>query len=214
VKGSALIVSCLLAVSTHAAIVQFQDLNTIINPELATTFSSLPRGLYYDSSISIDGFEITQAGSTVPYIYTGGNPGRTGTGRAWYPNGGSAGYTEIALTSGAEFGDLSLAVGSGNFYYPYLAYELLNNGVSIQSGTIEGHQAPYHWLSVLGGGFDTIRLRDGNSINIAIGDDSTNALAIDSIYMRNNVSVAETTSLLLLGIGLMAMSLRRKPKAA
>jgi hypothetical protein len=132
-----------------------------------------------------DGFSIQQVNGQLNDLWTTYNPGG-GDGKGWYPNGGDFGYTQIALQSGQDFESASLFVGSGSFIF--LAYELLNNSTSVASGTLSGHTRPFQWLSITGGGFDTIRLRDGGVSSISVLDGNDNSLAFDKI----NATVQQT----------------------
>lgn len=191
--------------------VMFVAANPISTTVFATEFSTLPAFLVGPQSF--DGFTFKQSAiSSVVTVYDAGG----GDGKGWYPNGGDLGYTEITLTSGGDFDDVGLFVGSGNLSHSFLAYELLNNNSIVSAGTLAGHQVPFHWLSITGGGFDTIRLRDGNSSSIFVGDGTHNALAFDKVFVGASATVPEPTSFAVWGIGALGCCLvaRRKKKLA
>lgn len=201
--------------SANAALIQFESSNVVTVPELSTSFSLLPSGSGISDPQSLDGFTFDQINGDLNGLWTTYNPGGTGSGKGWYPNGGDFGYTEISLTSGLDFGDVSMFLGSGNGGHRYLAYDLLNDNVSILSGVLSGHQVNFHWLSITGGGFDTIRLRDGSNSSLTVGDGTHNALAFDSVYATAAAaSVPEPASIVLLGLSLLGLSFSRKKKAA
>jgi hypothetical protein len=135
-----------------------------------------------------DGFSIQQVNGQLNDLWTTHSPGG-GDGKGWYPSGGDFGYTQIALQSGQNFESASLFVGTGlGSGSWFLAYELLNNSTSVASGTLSGHTRPFHWLSITGGGFDTIRLRDGRVSSISFLDSNQNGLSFDKI----NATVGQT----------------------
>lgn len=203
---------CLLPQLIQAApVVQFVGANPVGSPTWSTTFSPLPATVSLSSPQSFDGFTFNQVNGNVNGIWTTYNPGG-GAIPGWYPNGGDFGYTQITLTGGGDFGDVGVFVGSGNGSHAFLAYELLDNGVVVSAGTLAGHQVPYHWLSITGGGFDTIRLRDGNNIGIFVGNGTHNALAFDQVF-ATAAAVPEPMSLTIWSIvGAVGgvMSLRRR----
>ena len=212
-KKIACFLACLSAGFAGATAIQFEPANTVTAAGFSTTFASLPMTSSLSGLQSVDGFTFDQKDSSSNGIWTGYNPGGTGNGHGWYPNGGDFGYTEISLTGGQDFGDVSLFVGSGNSLLTYLAYELLDDGVSVLSGVLPGHQKSFHWLSISGGGFDTIRLRDGQDAGIKVGDGSFNGLAFDSVYATTTATVPEPASITVLALGLAGIRLARKRKA-
>jgi hypothetical protein len=164
-----------------------------------------------------DGFSMQQVNGRPNGIWTTYNSGG-GDGKGWYPNGGDFGYTQISLQNGQTFDSASLFVGSGfgtgSFF---LAYELLNNSTSVASGVLSGHTIPFQWLSITGGGFDTIRLRDGYVSSISFLDGNPNALAFDKINAtveQTAQSVPEPFTIIgtLIG-GTAALRMRKKLKA-
>ncbi len=195
--------------AAQAVVIQFQGGNPVAGADAFTDFSTLtPTGGLSDP-MTFDGFTLDQVNGDTNGIWTTYNPGG-GTGLGWYPNGGDSGYTQIVLASGADFVDVGLFVGSGNGGHNYLAYQLLNNGIQIAAGVLSGHQTPFHWLAITGGGFDTINLRDGNNGSIAIGDGSHNALAFDKIA----ATVPAPLTLSLFAIGLLGLARVRKARSA
>lgn len=190
-----------------ATTITFVSSNPISSPDYSTQFTGLPDawGDLPDPQ-AIDGFTLDQINGDLNGIWTTYNPGN-GDGKGWYPNGGDAGYTEITLTGGGDFQDVALFVGSGfgSDSSLWLAYELLDGGTSVMSGVLSGQTPAYQWLSIEGGGYDTIRLRDGQSSSISIGDGSLNALALDAIYATSPVPDSGST-LALLGGALAALA--------
>lgn len=200
----------------NAISVGFVPSNPITTPDFVTEFTPLPSGgsLPYPTT-PFDGFSVQQINGQPNDLWTTYNPGG-GDGKGWYPNGADLGYTQISLQSGQNFDSASLFVGSGGSR-PFLAYELLDNSTSVASGVLSGHTTAFHWLSITGGGFDTIRLRDGLSSSISVLDGGDNALAFDKI----NATVGQTSQPVpepftivgtLIG-GTAALRMRRKLKA-
>lgn len=195
--------------SVSAVTVSFVGANPVGSPDASTEFNGLLPTLT-SAPQTVDDFIFAQPfGDGGTDIWTTFNPGG-GNGKGWYPNGGDSGYTEITLTAGGNFGDVALFVGSGNGGHGFLAYDILSGGTSVAAGVLSGHTFGFHWLSIAGGGFDKIRLRDGNNAGISVGDGSHNALAFDKVYATTDVPEG-STSLLLLGLGLAALvAVRRR----
>jgi hypothetical protein len=102
--------------------------------------------------------------------------------KAWYPSGGDSGYTKITKQDSSDFVNMGLLIGSGygaNDPMTYV-YDVLNNGVSVLSGTLF-RNTPQNYLGFSGGGFDEVRIGAyyGNNPNQTLN--GYQALAIDSI---------------------------------
>lgn len=196
-----------------AAAIQWETADILTNPEYATDFSSFPSSSSLAGFQTLDGFTIEQVNGQSNDIWTTYNPGGAGTGRGWYPNGGDNGFTEIRLANGDDFTDVSLFVGSGNGSHDTLIYELLNDTVSVLAGALAGHTTSFQWLSITGGGFDTIRLRDYSMGTATVSDGNHNALAFDRMR-AGSTGVPEPMGLALIGIGLAATGVMRARRAA
>jgi hypothetical protein len=205
-----------------SATVSFVSANPISNPDSIIDFTSLPDTNVSGSPKNFGGLTIEQVqGDPGNSIYTTipafpattqasvffGNVDR----KIWYPAGGDLGYTKITLTHGDEFGDMGLFVSSGGAY-PYLAYQLLNDGFSVGSGVLSGHVGRFHWLSILGGGFDTLYLKDGLNNTISFTASHLNALALDTILVDQPTAVPVPGAVWLMGSGLLGLlRLKRRP---
>lgn len=92
-------------------------------------------------------------------IWTASNLGNGDA--SWYPDGGDDGYTRITRTLGQAFGSIGFIAGIGWLDEDgpsLIAYELLNNGVSVLSGSLA---AVFNGGSFgfTGGDFDEVRMR-------------------------------------------------------
>lgn len=143
-------------------------------------------------------------------------------GSAWYPDGGDDGYTRLTRTLGQNFGSVSLFAGIGwlDDEGPSLtAYELLDDGVVVLSGTLA---APFTGavFGFTGGDFDEIRLRAyrGPLPNFdscpPVEGIRCNTLWIDSVWLLDDpmteVPVPPVGALAALGLGLLAR--QRRPQ--
>lgn len=175
----------------NAISVGFVSSNPINTPDFATEFTPLPTGSGFSyPTTPFDGFSVQQVNGQPNDLWTTYNPGG-GDGKGWYPSAGDLGYTQIALQSGQNFDSASLFVGSGYGAGGtlFLTYELLQNSTSVASGVLSGHTSPFQWLSITGGGFNTIRLRDSFGTPGSFLDGTLNALAFDKI----NATVGQTS---------------------
>lgn len=210
----------LLGVNPANAIsVGFVSSNPITTPDFVTEFTALPNGygLSYPTT-PFDGFSVQQVNGETNDLWTTYNPGG-GDGKGWYPGSGDFGYTQISLQNGQNFDSASLFVGSGfgGGGSLFLTYELLENSTSVAAGVLSDHTRPFQWLSITGGGFDTIRLRDGFGAPGSFLDGTTNALAFDKINAtvgQTSQSVPEPFTIVgtLIG-GTTALRMRKKLKA-
>ena len=122
----------------------------------------------------------------------------------WYPNGGDFGFTEISRIAGTDFAGFGVDLGTGAFLSSSstLSYNLLDNGISVLSGTINYLADGYIGFS--GGNFDTVQLSATQS-----GFGSRNVLAIDNIELT---AVPLPAAVWLFGSALIGLASIRKSK--
>lgn len=202
-----------------AATVSFVSTNPIGSPDLLTDFSSLPVTNISGAARNLDGFTIQQIngdpGNSIFTFITMAPPPNSplsgsADGKIWYPAGGDFGYTKLTLTSGDNFGDVGLFVGSA-VSTSFLAYQLLDNGLNVGSGVLSGNTGKFHWLSIAGGGFDTIYLKDGGTNNINFITPNKNYLALDKVLVDQPTIVPVPGAVWLMGSGLLGLlSLKRR----
>jgi hypothetical protein len=139
-----------------------------------------------------------------------GNPQPPDGARSWYPSAGDTGYSRITREDGSAFERIGFMRGSGNPNISgggLLLYELYDNGGFVLGGSVS-HTQLGQYLGFSGGGFDEIRVRDGEVGNVqSFYDHTLNALALDAIELSN---VPEPSSLLLLVIGLIGLGCCRR----
>lgn len=175
------------------------------------TFYTGGAGPYVEDGVSVEQVN----GDPAPDIWVAFNPpGKEGQ-FSWYPNGGDFGYTQITRAGGIDFTDVGMLVGSGfgSDLGLNLAFELWDDGVMVLSGMLANTTStmPMGYLGFSGGGFDTIRLRDGFG-PFQFDDGGANALHVDSIELaRGGNTVPEPGTLALLAIaGLAGAATRRR----
>lgn len=200
----------------HASAANVETTDYIASPQHFNGFEAISVATFsYGDSHAEDGIQVQQVNGdgngiwttyltpTDPFGYTGTFQGL----RSWYPSSGDYGYTRITTTDGSPFGNIGFQVGSGNGYNTlpaqaiFLYYELVNDGVVVQSDTIGSAWTP-HWLGFSGGGFDEVRLRDSQNSISSLSSGDLNALAIDSIKVA---AVPEPQAWLLMSLGLFAV---------
>ena len=116
------------------------------------------------------GISITASTGTAPI---GAFPYWNGVGSyQWY--GGTTTYTDIKLQSGGDFQSLQFLASSGYANPTTLAYEVLNHGAVVLTGTVAnpayccGTSAGFAYFGFSGGGFDEVRLVDGLVTNFSL----------------------------------------------
>lgn len=171
----------LMSFETQAAFVFTTDQINDANRTYFNGFEGLPDVIDYGAIYTEDNIRIEQVNGDLNGIcaacWIEGS-------RGWYPNGGDKGYSRITLEDGAEFVSVGFLRGSGNPRNIILLYELWNNGALMQSGNVAHKEFPASYLGFSGGGFDEIRVRDGEATS-SFGDDTWNALSIDSIEVTD-----------------------------
>jgi hypothetical protein len=179
-------------------------------------FEGLPSSSSYGPTYTEGGITVTQKNGGALGILTTFMPGGVAGTRAWYPNGGDYGYTEITKADGSDFANIGFLRGSGNSQHNYLIYSLLNDGAVIQSGVLSVVSNVRSYVAFMGGGFDTVRVRDGSSPTATVLDGSHNAMAIDSIELGGvATTAAPTPGVAASGLGLMgSLLIARRRKAA
>lgn len=188
---------------SQAATVETTDF--ITNPEHLSGFEDV-EFVTYDATHLEDGIVVTQVNSP-----RGIFAGFTGWGaqgnRAWYPNGGDEGYTDIKIASGEAINSISFLAGNGWLHNPnYVHYQLLLDGTLVQSGTIESSLGA--WVGFSHGGFDEVRLAGTDHPEYISG--GKQALAIDNVKITAAVPEPETYAMLLAGLGAIGLIRRRK----
>ncbi|WP_310489286.1 hypothetical protein [Chamaesiphon sp. VAR_69_metabat_338] len=203
----------------NAISIGFVSGNPITTPDFATEFTPLPDGVIAYPTAPFDGFSMQQVNGEPDDLWTNYDGNGAGDGKSWYPNSGDYGYTQISLQSGQNFDSVGLFLGAAGSDGDFLAYELLDNSTLVASGVLSSGSSmlSFGWLSITGGGFDTIRLRDGNSSQLSITDGTLNTLAFDKInatVQQTSQSVPEPFTIVgtLIG-GTAALRMRNKLKA-
>ena len=161
-------------------------------------FEGLPDTISYGSVYTEDGIKVEQLNGEPNDIWTTYQYWGAEGLRSWYPNGGDYGFTKITRQDSSNFVNIGLLIGSGygsNSPITYV-YDVLNNGVSLLSGTLLKSNSP-NYLGFSGGDFNEIRLAAyyGSDPQKTIG--GYQALAIDSIELSGtSKSVPEPGTLL------------------
>lgn len=94
-------------------------------------------------------------------IWTASGLGNGNNDASWYPDGGDDGYTRITRTLGQDFGSIGFFAGIGwldEVGPSLIAYELLNDGVSVLSGSLAAVFTGGSF-GFTGGDFDEVRMR-------------------------------------------------------
>ena len=190
-------------------------------PDAETTYASAPDLLGGQPGWVEQGLRTEQIGGDGGpadiWTESGLSPSDSG---AWYPDGGDDGYTRLTRTLGQNFGSVSLFAGIGwldDDGPSVTAYELLDDGVVVLSGTVAAlfNGAVFGFT---GGDFDEVRLRAYRG-PLPTFDSCPpvegircNTLWIDSVWLVNDpmteVPVPPVGALAALGLGLLAWQRR------
>jgi hypothetical protein len=145
---------------------------------------------FYDNTFYPENVPYSEGGITVKYItgpsggseiWTTSTQNYGGQGYySWYPNGGSYGYTDITLTGGGQFSAIQFLAGNGQAKAEPLAYQLLDDGSVIASGTLQNAAYPLHYIGFSGEDFDEVRLQS-SQWTPSFDPNNFDALALDSI---------------------------------
>ena len=167
-------------------------------------FEGLPDTTSFGSIYTEDGITVEQVNGDENDIWTNYQGWGPEGSRSWYPNGGDNGYTKITRQGNSNFQNIGLLFGSGYATDDPVTYvyELLQDGLTVLSGTLFKNNSP-NYLGFGDGGFDEVRLGAyfGNNSNQTLS--GYQALVIDSIELSSTPrSVPEPASLLgLLTVG-------------
>ena len=212
-KLAAIAAVTLMAVSAQAAVVHTSDFIADATRTGFNGFEGIPNngtfftggaGPYAEGGVTVRQVN-GDAGNDIWVAYRpAGGEGAFG----WYPDGGDLGYTEITRTGGGSFVDVGMLISSGFGNNPNVvtAYELWNNGILVDSGSL-ANSDDFHYLGFSGGGFDTILLSDGFG-SFGVRDGHFNAFTVDAIEMAGGNRVPEPSSLALAALGLAAAGSR------
>lgn len=184
----AVLVAALGAVETVQAIT-LQTTDFINNSERTNFngFEGLPNVGNYGSVYTEDGITVEQVNGEQNDILTIYQSWGGEGANSWYPSSGDFGYTRITRQANSDFVNIGLLTGSGysnNSPITY-AYQLLNNGVSVFSGSLFDASSP-NYLGFSEGGFDEVRLGAYSGNNPSQTLSGFQALAIDSIELSGN----------------------------
>jgi len=169
------------AVSSFAATVHLEDI--VANPVAINDFQLAPANLV--STWSEQGIRVRQMdGAPAAGIWLAAGFGFGS--RAWYPNGGDDGWTQLTLDSGENFDAITFFGGSGWLSAPQSMYfELADDGVVVLSGTLAATFSG-SWFGFAGGDFDEVRLRASGGVVTSLTDCPTGGAGSPSGIFRCN----------------------------
>jgi hypothetical protein len=146
---------------------------------------------YSEGGITVSAVSVPVSGGTLEPI--AGYDYWNGVGQAqWYAP--LAGYSDIRLTSGANFQSLQFLASSGfrGITTTFIAYEVLEMGTFVASGTLATHAfccdvgAGWQFVGFSGGGFDEVRVQ-AYSTPAQFDATAFQAIALDNIAAISSV---------------------------
>lgn len=155
-------VAILLALSSlqaKAATLSFADVIPDVSRDYFNGFEALPQSITLPNTHSEGGITVTQVnfGGLVSSSALGWSPQGLAS---WNPQFGLSHFSRITLTGGGSFGALGMLIGSGNILQTTTVwFRLWLNGAVVQTGSFTP-SAITSYVSFLGGGFDTLDIRD------------------------------------------------------
>jgi PEP-CTERM motif len=179
-------------------------------------FEGLPDTGSFGSVYTEGGITVQQVNGELNDIWTTYQSWGAEGSNSWYPNGGDIGYTKISRQDNRDFVNIGMLIGSGFGSKPSTppvtyVYQLLQDGISVFSGTLFRNTSP-NYLGFSDGGFDEVRLAAyfGNNPNQTLS--GFQALAIDSIELSQPQSVPEPGTIMgLLAFGALGVTaIKRK----
>jgi hypothetical protein len=175
-----------VAQAATAATVSFVDVIPDAQRDYFYGFENLPGSSSYGSSAAFDNITVSQINGRSPGIWTTYLPGGGEGARAWYPNGGDAGYTSIRTTDGTDFSALGLLSGSGAGEETAY-YSLRRDGSEVAFGSFL-NSVNLTYVGFTDAIFDEVWLLSSFRNDFGFfGDGSSNALVIDAIEIQVSV---------------------------
>jgi hypothetical protein len=228
------VVAAMSFVTSSALAISVETTNFISSPTYFNGFEGISSSPAFSNGNAYPANQdYSEGGITVREVSVGNG---NGYGNVWIANASSfggqgnyvwfaadqAGYTDITLTQGGEFGSIQFLASSVFGHSSFVEFQLLNAGAVVLTGSVanNGYCCGYStYLGFSGGGFDEVRLQDGSlepwstPPSPTFSDSDSNLLAIDSIAAVSRVPEPSTWAMTILGFaGVAFVAYRRKSK--